>query len=121
MNAVMPFVSTSLRRSPSVAADSGVNSEYLVRIAGLEKIYQAKDGNHIHALQDINLDIRPAEFISIVGPRGGGKTTLLKILAGLLKRTAWDLGLLGRRPRGPTRQLGVGSPSPVKFSGRSVW
>ena len=45
MNAVTQFVSTSLRRPPSAVADSGVNSEYLVRIAGLEKVYQTKDGN----------------------------------------------------------------------------
>src|SRR5260370_35033702 len=112
MNAVMPFVSTSLRRSPSVAADSGVNSEYLVRIAGLEKIYQAKDGNHIHALQDINLDIRPAEFISIVGPSGCGKTTLLKILAVVVMRSARDLVMLGRTLNGPSRELGVGFQAP---------
>src|SRR5580704_10692649 len=107
MNAVTQFVSTSLRRPPSAIADSGVNSEYLVRIAGLEKVYQTKDGNDIHALQDINLDIPAAEFISIVGPSGCGKTTLLKILAGILKRSAGDVVMRGRSLSGPSRELGV--------------
>ena len=120
MNAVTQFVSTSLRRPPSAVADSGVNSEYLVRIAGLEKIYQAKDGNHIHALQDINLDIRPAEFISIVGPSGCGKTTLLKILAGILKRSAGDVVMLGRSLSGPSRELGVVFQAPVLLPWRTV-
>ena len=57
-----------------------------MRIAGLQKIYKTRDGNDIHALKDIDLDIRDGEFISIVGPSGCGKTTLLKILAGILQR-----------------------------------
>jgi zinc transport system ATP-binding protein len=38
-------------------------------------------------LENINLDILAGEFIGIVGPNGGGKTTLLKIIMGLLKPT----------------------------------
>jgi putative spermidine/putrescine transport system ATP-binding protein len=36
------------------------------------------------ALQDINLEIRPAEFVSLLGPSGCGKTTLLRIISGFL-------------------------------------
>ena len=35
-------------------------------------------------LEDINLDIRPQDFIAMIGPNGGGKTTLLKLILGLL-------------------------------------
>jgi NitT/TauT family transport system ATP-binding protein len=120
MNGVTQFVSTSLRRPPSAVADSGVNGEYLVRIAGLEKVYQTKDGNDIHALQDINLDIPAAEFISIVGPSGCGKTTLLKILAGILKRSAGDVVMRGRSLSGPSRELGVVFQAPVLLPWRTV-
>jgi zinc transport system ATP-binding protein len=41
-----------------------------------------------NALEDINLDIESGTFVSVVGPNGGGKTTLLKIILGLLKPTA---------------------------------
>ena len=37
-------------------------------------------------LENINLSIRENEFIGIVGPNGGGKTTLLKIILGILDR-----------------------------------
>jgi NitT/TauT family transport system ATP-binding protein len=120
MNSVMSFVSNSLRRPPSAVADCGVNGERLVRIAGLEKIYQTKDGNDIHALQDINLDVRAAEFISIVGPSGCGKTTLLKILAGILKRSAGEVVMLGRSLSGPSRELGVVFQAPVLLPWRTV-
>jgi NitT/TauT family transport system ATP-binding protein len=116
----MPIASTSLRRPPSAAADSGVNGECLVRIAGLEKIYRTKDGNDIHALQDINLEVRPAELISIVGPSGCGKTTLLKILAGILKRTAGEVVMRGRSLSGPSREIGVVFQAPVLLPWRTV-
>ena len=36
-------------------------------------------------LRDVNLSIREHDFIGIIGPNGGGKTTLLKVILGLLK------------------------------------
>jgi NitT/TauT family transport system ATP-binding protein len=120
MSAVMPLASTSLRRPPSAVADSGVNGERLVRIAGLEKTYRTKDGNDIHALQDINLDILTAEFISIVGPSGCGKTTLLKILAGILTRSTGEVVMQGRSLSGPCREIGVVFQAPVLLPWRTV-
>jgi ATP-binding cassette, subfamily B, bacterial CvaB/MchF/RaxB len=56
-------------------------------------------------LEDINLDILPGEFIAIMGPSGGGKTTLMKIMLGLLEPTSGEvlidgvpLATLGARP-----------------------
>src|SRR6266436_5535314 len=120
MNAGMPLASTSSRRPPAAAADPGVSGECLVRIASVEKIYRTKDGNDIHALQDINLDIRTAEFISIVGPSGCGKTTLLKILAGILTRSAGDVVMQGRRLSGPSREIGIVFQAPVLLPWRTV-
>src|SRR6266581_812374 len=119
MNAVIPLASSSLRRPPAVA-DSAAGGECLVRITGLEKIYRSKDGNDIHALKDINLDIRAAEFISIVGPSGCGKTTLLKILAGILTRSAGEVVMQGRSLSGPSRELGVVFQAPVLLPWRTV-
>ncbi|MEJ2040983.1 MAG: ATP-binding cassette domain-containing protein, partial [Desulfosarcinaceae bacterium] len=36
-------------------------------------------------LQDVSLTIREGDFIAMIGPNGGGKTTLLKVILGLLK------------------------------------
>lgn len=36
-------------------------------------------------LQGVNLDVRQGDFIAMIGPNGGGKTTLLKLILGLLK------------------------------------
>jgi ATP-binding cassette, subfamily B, bacterial CvaB/MchF/RaxB len=46
-------------------------------------------------LQDINLDVKPGEFVAITGPSGGGKTTLLKLLVGLHRPTSGTIELEG--------------------------
>lgn len=43
--------------------------------------------NGVDILHDINLTVNKGDFISIIGPNGGGKTTLLKLILGLLKPT----------------------------------
>lgn len=53
------------------------------KIAGLDKVYAGYDGNTI--LRNVNLDIYENDFIGIIGPNGGGKTTLVKVILGLLK------------------------------------
>lgn len=66
----------------------------MIKFVGVSKIYQPKT----HALNDINLYIKPGEFVSIVGQSGAGKTTLIKLLIAQEKATAgkiivgdWDI------------------------------
>src|SRR5215210_7722553 len=63
-------------------------------------------------LEDINLTIEPGEFITIMGPSGGGKTTLMKIMLGLLEPTMGEvlidgvpLSVIG--PRAYREQVGA--------------
>ena len=56
----------------------------MIRLEGIERVFQVGD-EQVHALRHINLEIRPGEYISIMGPSGSGKSTLLNIL-GLLDR-----------------------------------
>jgi NitT/TauT family transport system ATP-binding protein len=58
-----------------------------LRVTGVEKVYQARQGE-VHALSNVNLTIGRGEFISLVGRSGCGKTTLLRILSGLLAPSA---------------------------------
>lgn len=41
--------------------------------------------DHQPVLEHVNFTIREGDFIGIIGPNGGGKTTLLKVILGLLK------------------------------------
>jgi zinc transport system ATP-binding protein len=47
-------------------------------------------------LQDVNFQVEPGEFAGIIGPNGGGKTTLLKLIMGFLKPTSGKIEILGK-------------------------
>jgi len=60
-------------------------------------------------VDDVTLDIAPAEFVALLGPSGCGKTTLLRIAAGLQRQSAGAVLIDGRPVDGLTpRQRGVG-------------
>lgn len=50
--------------------------------------------NGLDILHDINLTVNKGDFISIIGPNGGGKTTLLKLILGLLKPTRGSITMI---------------------------
>lgn len=58
------------------------------------------------ALININLDIRQGEFLGIVGPNGGGKTTLLKSILGLVPRLSGELQIFGKSRQECKRLIG---------------
>ena len=71
-------------------------SEYSVELKGLNKVYSNLLKEDTIALKDINLQIRPGEFISIIGPSGCGKSTLLRIIGNLDKPTGGRIRLDGQ-------------------------
>lgn len=50
----------------------------------------------LNILKDINVTIKDKEFTAIVGPNGGGKTTLLKIILGLIKPSSGEVKIYGK-------------------------
>ena len=54
----------------------------ILEIKNLHKKYHTKEGE-LTAIENINLEIKEGEYISIVGPSGYGKSTLLSILANI--------------------------------------
>jgi putative ABC transport system ATP-binding protein len=58
------------------------NETPLIQLQGIRKVFYTEEVE-THALSEVHLEIRKGEYVSIAGPSGGGKTTLLSIL-GLL-------------------------------------
>ncbi|MFO7785855.1 MAG: metal ABC transporter ATP-binding protein [Thermodesulfobacteriota bacterium] len=52
----------------------------------------------VPVLEDVDLTIGEGDFVSIVGPNGGGKTTLLKIILGLIRPSCGTVRVFGRPP-----------------------
>lgn len=50
-------------------------------------------------LRNVNLSVQEKEFLALIGPNGGGKTTLLKLMLGLLDPAKGDIRVFGKPPR----------------------
>ena len=57
-----------------------------VLIEQLSVIFSSR-GREVQAVQDVNIDIEPGQFICLLGPSGCGKSTLLNCIAGFVKPT----------------------------------
>ena len=55
----------------------------VISVSNLTKTYSSG----LHALKDINLQIRPGEIFALLGPNGAGKTTLISIICGIVNPT----------------------------------
>lgn len=77
-----------------------------VRLRNVAKAYRV-GSSWLPAVQDVDIQIAPGEFVSIVGPSGCGKSTLLKIVAGLIPPTGGEVEVDGQKVTGPTIQAGV--------------
>jgi len=68
-----------------------------VEAKNLDLVFQTRD-SPVHALSEINLEIRRGDFISFIGPSGCGKTTLLRVIADLEKPTGGSIVVNGVSP-----------------------
>lgn len=65
-----------------------------VRVKGLSVHYGPTP-----ALEDVNLTVADGEYLGIIGPNGGGKSTLLKAILGLVPLTAGSVYIYGKNPK----------------------
>ena len=94
-------------------------SSLTVSVNELSKQYSSREGS-ICALERISFSVSEGEFVAILGPSGRGKSTLLKILAGLLPSSQGEACLRGIPITGPRHDIGVVFQSPVLLPWRTV-
>ena len=66
----------------------------MIELRSICKNYQTGD-NVVRALHNVSVSFRKNEFVAILGPSGGGKTTMLNIIGGLDQYTSGDLIING--------------------------
>jgi NitT/TauT family transport system ATP-binding protein len=80
----------------------------LLKLVALSKFFPGKKpGEEIPVLADINGEFEAGRFVSIIGASGCGKTTLLRIVAGLERPSQGQVWLNGRAIQGVSNQIGM--------------
>ena len=89
-------------------------------IQNLSMRFDLPDGGAVQALQDVSLDLKAGELLSVLGPSGCGKTTLLNIVAGFLAPTDGKMTLNGNDIQAPSAERGMVFQQGALFEWMSV-
>lgn len=70
----------------------------------VEHVWFSYEGTKV--LTDVTFSLAKGEFLGIIGPNGGGKTTLLKLMLGILKPGRGRIRILGQEPNAASHRMG---------------
>ena len=59
------------------------NGDALLKLSGVSKVFARGSVDEVFALRSIDLEVRPKDFITLIGSNGSGKTTMLNIISGV--------------------------------------
>jgi|TARA_B110000037_G_scaffold141541_1_gene160004 nitrate/nitrite transport system ATP-binding protein len=86
-------------------------SEVMLDLRDLKKVYPTLTGDYV-VLENLNLQVKKEEFMTIIGHSGCGKTTMLSMIAGLNPISGGKISVLGSSIKGPGPDRGVIFQSP---------
>jgi NitT/TauT family transport system ATP-binding protein len=91
-------------------------------VVSLSRVTKDFQRGGIRALQEIDLEVRPREFISLIGPSGCGKSTLLRIIGDLVEPTSGEVVVNGKRAHQARldRDYGIVFQDAVLYDWRTV-
>ncbi len=78
-----------------------------LEVVNVSKVFIGHKNPQVEALRGVTFSIDKPEFVSVIGPNGCGKTTLLRIIAGLLKPTSGEIKLGGLVVNKPSRDVAM--------------
>ena len=84
-----------------------VQDKTLVVVDAIRKVYPKGSGEDLLVLDNVNLTLGKNEIVSFLGRSGCGKTTLLRILAGLMPATGGEVRIAGRSVVGPSPEVAM--------------
>ncbi len=91
-----------------------------IELQQVTKSYRTLQEEDLLAIQDVSFEVGKGEFVSVVGASGCGKTTLLKIIAGLISHSSGEVLIGGSPVKGPRKDIGFVFQQPVLLPWRTV-
>jgi NitT/TauT family transport system ATP-binding protein/sulfonate transport system ATP-binding protein len=91
-----------------------------IECRNITKVFIQKGKQRVHVLEDISLEVRDKEFLVILGPGQSGKSTLLRIIAGLETPSEGFIQLDGKAVTGPGPDRGLVFQSYMLFGWKTV-
>jgi NitT/TauT family transport system ATP-binding protein len=88
-------------------SDMATRSGVPITISNVSKAFGDGTGKPFQALKSIDVTIPAGEFISVVGASGCGKSTMMLMVAGLLKPSTGEITVAGRAVRDPVTDVGI--------------
>jgi nitrate/nitrite transport system ATP-binding protein len=102
---------TKKMETKAILQEKFPTNEVLLDLQNLKKVYPTPNGDYV-VLEDLNLQVKKEEFITIIGHSGCGKTTMLSMIAGLNEISDGKISVLGSSIKGPGPDRGVIFQSP---------
>jgi NitT/TauT family transport system ATP-binding protein len=91
----------------------------MIRLNAVSRTFAGRSGT-VEALRDIDLDVADSEFVAVLGRSGCGKSTMLRLIAGLLPATAGEITVGGERVTKPRRDIAMMFQRPALLPWRTV-
>jgi NitT/TauT family transport system ATP-binding protein len=91
-------------------------------VVSIQNVTKTFPHGNVTALQDIELELEPGEFVSLIGPSGCGKSTLLRVIGDLIQPTSGTVTVNGKPARQARvdRDYGIVFQDSVLFDWRTV-
>jgi len=88
-----------------------MNKENVLYVKNLNKFYLKNSSKSIHALKNLNLEVKAGEVFGLLGPNGAGKSTFINILAGTAIKSSGEVNVWGfnldKNPRQVRASIGI--------------
>ena len=91
----------------------------MIRLSAVSRSFAGRTGT-VEALREIDLDVGDGEFVAVVGRSGCGKSTMLRLIAGLLPASAGEVTVSGERVTRPRRDIAMMFQRPALLPWRTV-
>ncbi|SMG44655.1 ABC transporter ATP-binding protein [Paenibacillus aquistagni] len=113
--------SASTKEPKTASTTAPSQAAVALRMLDVSKSFSnSKGGSKVHVLDQITLDVKQGEFVSIIGPSGSGKSTLFHLIGGLLRPDQGSIFIHDQLVTGETGHVSYMPQQPALFPWRTI-